>query len=139
MDGFTRNSGIFIIASANDPGKLDAALVNRPSRFDRKYLFDLPSARERQRYLEFLSLSLAEELQLEPDEAARVADATEGFSFAYLKELVLSSMMTWISDGRQSSFAAVMEGNAAFLLSQMLADPVPTPEVLPPSEDFDED
>lgn len=139
LDGFTRNSGIFIIASANDPGKLDAALVNRPSRFDRKYLFDLPSARERQRYLEFLSLSLAEELQLEPDEAARVADATEGFSFAYLKELVLSSMMAWISDGRQSSFAAVMEGNAVFLLSQMLADPVPTPEVISPSGDFDED
>ena len=77
--------------------------------------------------------------ELARDEAARVADATEGFSFAYLKELVLSSMMTWISDGRQSSFAAVMEGNAVFLLSQMMADPVPTPEVLPPSEDFDED
>jgi ATP-dependent Zn protease len=139
LDGFTRNRGIFIIASANDPGKLDAALVNRPSRFDRKYLFDLPAVAERQRYLEFLSRSLADELQLDADEAARVADATEGFSFAYLKELVLSSMMAWISDGRRASFAGVMEANATFLLSQMAADPVPTPEVFSESDDDDEE
>jgi len=139
LDGFTRNRGIFIIASANDPGKLDAALVNRPSRFDRKYLFDLPAVAERQRYLEFLSRSLADELQLDADEAARVADATEGFSFAYLKELVLSSMMAWISDGRRASFAGVMQANAVFLLSQMVADPVPTPEVFSESDDDDEE
>ena len=45
MDGFASNEGLLIIASSNHPGKIDEALLKRPSRFDR--VFHLGPARTR--------------------------------------------------------------------------------------------
>src|SRR5205814_921195 len=108
LDGFAKNTGILTVASANDPAKLDPALVNRPSRFDRRYLFALPELQERHRYLHFFTSSLDTNLQLSDEDAGSVAAQTEGFSFAYLKELVLSSMMSWMAHSRHETFSTVM-------------------------------
>jgi len=52
-----------------------------------------------------------------------VAQLTEGFSFAYLKELFLSSMMQWMSTGTSTanrrSMGEVLREQAGRLLSQM--------------------
>ena len=42
-DGLENNDGILMVASTNHLDQLDAGLSKRPSRFDRKYLFPLPS------------------------------------------------------------------------------------------------
>lgn len=127
LDGFAKNSGILAIASANDPARLDPALVNRPSRFDRRYTFDLPGEEERTRYLSFFTSSLGAGLRLGKREAAALGKTTAGFSYAYLKELVLSSMMAWISSDRAGGFGATLELHVAPLLAQMEVDPEPTP------------
>ena len=127
LDGFARNTGILTVASANDPARLDPALVNRPSRFDRRYLFGLPEAAERSRYLRFFTSSLDPSLQLGDPEAGEIAAATKGFSYAYLKELVLSSMMAWISDGGGAPFVEVLGRQIVPLQAQMTIDPQPTP------------
>jgi hypothetical protein len=129
LDGFARNTGILTVASANDPSKLDPALVNRPSRFDRKYLFDLPAMAERKRYLDFFSAALSPSCRLSTKAVAKLAESTEGFSYAYLKELVLSSMMAWISTARTADFSAVVESQVEMLRSQMSFDPTPTPAI----------
>jgi len=129
LDGFARNTGILAIASANDPERLDPALVNRPSRFDRRYTFDLPGPEERARYLQFFTSSLSASLRLSDDEASDLSSDTDGFSYAYLKELVLSSMMSWISIGGGTSFADVVKQNAAPLAEQMRIDPFVSPPV----------
>ncbi len=129
MDGFARNTGILAIASANDPARLDPALVNRPSRFDRRYSFDLPDVSDRAKYLAFFTSTLDESLRLTDEEADLVGQQAEGFSYAYLKELVLSSMMSWISGGKTSSFAETMRLNVEPLLSQMEVDVEPTQSV----------
>lgn len=139
LDGFAKNTGILTIATANDPAKLDPALVNRPSRFDRRYTFHLPELHERSVYLQMFTASLDPELRLTLDEAGPIAVITEGFSFAYLKELVLSSMMEWITKGRADRFSVVLEGNVDPLREQMSSDIVPTPEVLHSHEDDDDD
>lgn len=126
MDGFARNTGILVVASANDPSKLDPALVNRPSRFDRRYVIDLPVGDVRARYLTFFTQALNPSLQLSEAEAKAVADLTEGFSVAYLKELVLSSMMSWMGGGR--AFAEVLKDNVAPLREQMTFTPPSPPE-----------
>ncbi|MCE9558410.1 MAG: ATP-binding protein, partial [Armatimonadetes bacterium] len=128
LDGFAKNCGILVLASANDPGKLDPALVNRPSRFDRRHEFGLPALTERSRYLTFFTSALNSSLRLSPEEAEKMGAETEGFSFAYLKELVLSSMMAWISKG-EGKFADVMLTSIGALRDQMEYDPVPTPVV----------
>jgi ATPase family associated with various cellular activities (AAA) len=101
LDGFAENEGVVVIASTNHPEKLDSAILDRPSRFDRKFYFDLPALPERLAYIQHWNHTLQLELRLTEEEAAAVAERTDGFSFAYLKELFLSSMMEWI--GNQGS------------------------------------
>lgn len=138
MDGFAKNTGILAIASANDPAQLDPALVNRPSRFDRRYVFELPEASERASYLTFFTSSLDSSLQLTEEEANLIGEQTEGFSYAYLKELVLSSMMSWISNGKTTDFASSIQQNIQPLHSQMEIDPEPTPFAIGEFDDDDE-
>ena len=49
LDGFAHNDGILTLATTNHPDRLDPAIVDRPSRFDRKYHFGLPALRARAR------------------------------------------------------------------------------------------
>ncbi|HKY27241.1 MAG TPA: ATP-binding protein [Pyrinomonadaceae bacterium] len=102
LDGFETNGGIAVLATTNYPDKLDPAIVDRPSRFDRKYFFNAPGAAEREAYVSFWNRELQAELRLSTDVSVKVVRDTEGFSFAYLKELFLSSMMQWMGSGRTS-------------------------------------
>jgi ATP-dependent 26S proteasome regulatory subunit len=129
VDGFAKNTGILAVATANNPEHLDPALVNRPSRFDRRYAFDLPEAKERARYLVHFTSRLNPELRLAEADALSVVGVTQGFSYAYLKELVLSSMMSWIAAPGSSPFVDFLKANALQLGAQMALDPAPTPRV----------
>ncbi len=98
LDGFASNEGVVVIASTNHPEKLDPAILDRPSRFDRKYHFTLPALPERLAYVRHWNETLQIELRLTEADALAVAECTDRFSFAYLKELFLSAMMEWIGD-----------------------------------------
>lgn len=119
MDGFASNDGILTLATTNHPERLDPAILERPSRFDRKYTFNLPAVEERVRYLQLFSAGLQSELRLGDQPLRVVADATEGYSFAYLKELYLSAMMRWIADPGASPIERHMVEQSASLRSQM--------------------
>jgi SpoVK/Ycf46/Vps4 family AAA+-type ATPase len=97
LDGFESNSGLVVLATTNHPDKLDPAIRDRPGRFDRKYYFNLPSAAERLAYVELWNKQLQPELQLSAIAAKEVVQQTENFSFAYLKELFVSSTMQWMT------------------------------------------
>ena len=88
LDGFASNSGLLVLATANNPAKLDPALANRPSRFDRKLTFVAPKAEERRRYLLRRAEWLAGEAALED-----LVKQSKGFSYAYLKELCVSGVV----------------------------------------------
>jgi len=129
LDGFAANEGIMTIASTNHPERLDPAILERPSRFDRKYTFNLPELGERLRYLALQSDRLESNLQLTADQIDQIARATDEFSFAYLKELVLSSMMNWINLGGTKSMADIMVMQVDTLRSQMkTVEPEPEPD-----------
>ena len=63
LDGFSENTGVAVLATTNYPERIDPAIIDRPSRFDRKYLFDLPSTDERLAYLERWARGLEAELR----------------------------------------------------------------------------
>jgi ATP-dependent 26S proteasome regulatory subunit len=95
--------GVVVLATTNHPEKLDTAILDRPSRFDRKYFFDLPSADDRQQYIERWNGQLEVELRVSEVAAVKLVQQTEGFSFAYMKELYLSSMSQWMAtQGKES-------------------------------------
>ena len=118
MDGFASNEGLLIIASSNHPGKIDEALLKRPSRFDRVFHLGLPEKEERRAFCEQLlrrsSLAdkLAPDFQLDAL-ATQVADKTDGFTPAYLKEAFLAAALSRAHAGEtlldQGFYDAVLE------------------------------
>ena len=119
LDGFQSNNGVVVLATTNHPDKLDPAILERPSRFDRKYHFNLPCFAERFAYIMKWNNELQTDLQVSEKGAARVVSITEGFSFAYLKELFVASMVQWISDGCSKSMDQVLLTQADLLREQM--------------------
>jgi AAA+ superfamily predicted ATPase len=119
LDGFETNHGVIVLATTNHPDQLDPAILDRPSRFDRKYYFDLPAEAERSAYVAAWNKELQPELRLSETVAAEVIQQTQGFSFAYMKELFLSSMMQWISTDRDESMDEIILGQAVQLRKQM--------------------
>jgi ATPase family associated with various cellular activities (AAA) len=119
LDGFAANSGILTIATTNHPGKLDPAILDRPSRFDRKYHFGLPGLDERRAYIGRWNGSMEPEARLSLEGEARAAELSGGFSFAYLKELLLSSLMAWIAGSEGQPMDAVLAAQVGSLREQM--------------------
>ena len=119
LDGFAANTGVVVLATTNHPEKLDPAILDRPSRFDRKYYFNLPAPPERLAYLVSWNESLQPELKLSEPTLPKLVKVTDAFSFAYLKELFLSSMMQWMADGGSGRMDALMMGRVTALREQM--------------------
>jgi hypothetical protein len=104
MDGFGSNEGLLVIASSNHPHKIDEALLKRPSRFDRVFHIGLPGRSERaefcRRVLTRSGLSARLSASFDIDTLAeRVADRSDGFTPAYLKEAVVGAALQRAQDG----------------------------------------
>ncbi|HEU4432984.1 MAG TPA: ATP-binding protein [Pyrinomonadaceae bacterium] len=119
LDGFQTNTGVVVLATTNHPAKLDPSILDRPSRFDRKYHFNLPAGAERLAYINKWNGELQADLQVSEKGAAQVVAATEGFSFAYLKELFVASMVQWMSEDRSKPMDQVLLAQTELLRKQM--------------------
>jgi transitional endoplasmic reticulum ATPase len=99
VDGLESNHGIMMIGSTNHIERLDPGIAKRPSRFDRKYLFALPTRNERVQYCEYWRKKLASNKKVDfPEElCGMIADITKDFSFAYLKEAFVASLLTIVA------------------------------------------
>ncbi len=97
LDGFDKNVGLVVVATTNHPERLDPAIVDRPSRFDRKYPFALPGKPERLAYLTLWREKLLDTAPWDGSTTEALVERTAGFSFAYLKELIVSSLMKAVS------------------------------------------
>lgn len=99
MDGIAAKNGILVVATANEIRALKSSITDRPSRFDRKYEIPLPTIDMAELYLKkwFGALISAKKIK----ELAIKAEL-HGFSYAYLKELYISSMFGALSRNRKS-------------------------------------
>lgn len=125
VDGLESNDGILMVGSTNHLERLDPGIRKRPSRFDRKFLFDLPNEHERILYCEFWRRKLGpkdgENNDSNNEYANRgeggfpttehihqhgdpdidfphllckpIASITIGFSFAYIQEAFVASLL----------------------------------------------
>jgi SpoVK/Ycf46/Vps4 family AAA+-type ATPase len=99
--------------------------MQRPSRFDRKYHFLLPDAATRAAYIEMWNLRLRPTLRLTDEGRAQIVELTDGFSFAYIQEVFVSSMMRWMATRDAIGILAVASAQAEELRQQMTTSPVP--------------
>lgn len=84
MDGFNNNDDVVVIAATNRKDVLDQALL-RPGRFDRIILVPLPDKDSRMKILGYYLKN--KRLEKEFD-VSSIAELTEGFSGAQLKNLI---------------------------------------------------
>ena len=117
LDGFEKNVGLIVLATTNHPDRIDPAILDRPSRFDRKYTFELPAMTERSAYLELWRKKLDGRVVWSEALRDRIASESEGFSFAYLQELVISSLTHAVADA--TDFAELLPRECASLREQM--------------------
>lgn len=132
LDGFEQNHGLIVLATTNYPDRIDRAIIDRPSRFDRKYHFGLPTHSERGEFLSNWQTHIGDETGWQIDEIDVVASATKGFSFAYLKELVVSSVMNWIARDHLD-FVEAMMSQVTLLQRQMVTEVQEDANRKPPS------
>ena len=98
LDGITARNGLLVVATANDIRKLKSSITDRPSRFDRKFEIPLPDREMAYIYIKkwfgtMVSASKCREL-------SKCSEQYE-FSYAYLKDLYISSMFEALSHNRK--------------------------------------
>lgn len=94
MDGANDNHGVFIIATTNYPTMVDAALRDRPERFDRHYKVDVPSFEDIKKYIED---------KLYKDVSDDIVRKLVGKSFAYVDEVVDTAKMLALKRNKNNS------------------------------------
>jgi AAA+ superfamily predicted ATPase len=109
LDGFEKNQGVIIVATTNHAERIDPAILDRPSRFDRKYEFRVPCVEDRHRFLELWRDKLLGTIRWDGGSMGEAAEATEGFSFAYMKELIISSLLEWLHGDNRSDVSRRFE------------------------------
>lgn len=85
-----------MVASTNHLDELDPGLSSRPSRFDRKYLFPLPSESERILYCSYWRSKLVKrnvKIEFPKKLCPAIASITDEFSFAYLQEAFVATLL----------------------------------------------
>ena len=142
LDGLDNNDGLLIIATTNHFERLDGSLSNRPSRFDRKYLFDDPDEHERRLYCAYWQEKLRSNDRAPfPDELAdEIAKMTDGFSFAFLKEAFVSTLIH-LAGNSEAKFEETLKEQVRVLKKQLderpqdefRASTVPPHPVIPPT------
>lgn len=81
LDGLVSQDGVIVVATANDPKSLDAAILRRPGRFDRSVFFAPPTEALRADYLARLG-----NRTLDHETIEWAAKHSDGFSFAQVRE-----------------------------------------------------
>lgn len=110
IDGLENNDGLFIIGTTNHFERLDPGLSDRPSRFDRKYTFADPNRDERAQYAQYWQRKLKDNKDITFPESLveKVADLTKGFSFAYLKEAFVSTLVSLAGNHGEGQFEKLL-------------------------------
>jgi ATP-dependent 26S proteasome regulatory subunit len=116
LDGIGSQDGIIVVATANNPGILDAAILRRPGRFDRVIGFQNPSAELRQKYLQQMYTPLAAE---NLTECTRL---TSGFSFAQLREAYILAGQIALEEHGEINAERVAQAARTLAETMMLAD-----------------
>lgn len=104
IDGLKPEKGVLLIATTNEPQNLDPSLLHRPSRFDRVWRFPLPKYEQRLALLRTRGRKYFSDQVL--DEVAKKSD---GFSMAYVQEVVVNALIDNIGNEDTPNDAALLK------------------------------
>jgi SpoVK/Ycf46/Vps4 family AAA+-type ATPase len=89
LDGMGQMDNVVYLATTNYPEELAERIINRPSRFDRRYEITLPNEEVRRSFFEQI---------LKPEDLPKIdlnqwVIETEGLSIAHLREVIVSTVI----------------------------------------------
>jgi hypothetical protein len=116
LDGVGNQDGIIVVATANNPCILDAAILRRPGRFDRVVGFQNPSAELRECYLCHMNAALRRE------ELCECVRTTAGFSFAQLREAYILAGQVALQEDGPINAARISHAACTLAETMMAAD-----------------
>lgn len=101
VDGLKSNDGILMVGSTNHLDRLDPGISKRPSRFDRKYYFPDPDYDQRVQYAQYWQGKLKDNdaVKFPDDLCPAIAKITDKFSFAYMQEAFVASLLAIAARG----------------------------------------
>lgn len=101
VDGLKSNDGILMVGSTNHLDRLDPGISKRPSRFDRKYYFPDPDYDQRVKYAKYWQAKLKsnDDIEFPDDLCPAIAKITDKFSFAYMQEAFVASLLAIAARG----------------------------------------
>jgi hypothetical protein len=91
LDGVNGFEDIVFLATTNYPERLGDRIINRPSRFDKRFFINHPNKESRKMYLE--SLLTEGEIKENKININQWVKDTEDFSMAHMKELVVATVI----------------------------------------------
>jgi len=95
LDGELQIGNVVNVATCNYPERLDPRFTNRPGRFDRLIEVPMPLPAAREAYFRIK----APELEFDTPRLRRWVEASEGWSIAHLRELVIATLELGEDDG----------------------------------------
>ncbi|MEI7436434.1 MAG: ATP-binding protein [bacterium] len=114
LDGLAPSSGVLVIGTTNHPEAIDPALIHRPSRFDRVWMFPLPDEALRLQWINATFPTIAAAT------LKHIAAQTKGWTFAYMKELHVTAAVLSVNHGLEQITAKIL--GMAFELLQTQFD-----------------
>lgn len=93
LDGISNVENIVFLATTNYPEELSGRILNRPSRFDKRFYIGYPNASSRKMYLEHLAKSMESKPWNRKLSLDRWVKDTQGMSVAHLKELFVATVI----------------------------------------------
>ena len=99
LDGVHKIDRILFLATTNHPEKLGSRIINRPSRFDKRFLIGMPNAESRKMYLESKGIK--------DNELKQWVEDTDGLSIAHLKELYVANKI--LGDDYSQAISTIKE------------------------------
>jgi transitional endoplasmic reticulum ATPase len=102
-----------MVGSTNHLDKLDPGIAKRPSRFDRKYYFSNPDFDQRILYAKFWQGKLSDNKAIDfPDKLCdKIAEITNKFSFAYMQEAFVATLLAIAVRGGEDAASATREAH----------------------------
>jgi hypothetical protein len=89
LDGMGQMDNVVYLATTNYPEELADRIINRPSRFDRRYEITLPNEAVRKAYFE----QILKPKDLKTIDLNAWVEKTDGLSIAHLREIVASTVI----------------------------------------------
>lgn len=87
LDGALERNNSIIIATANEPERLDQKVLTRPGRFDKRIVFNAPSVENAENFMKKI---LSEE-KVSDEKISFIAKELQGHSYSLLKSIYLSA------------------------------------------------